>query len=321
MTTTKYITLQHNDLTKRGAVRVGIFLKKIQDGSVFLTTKGEAILDKVQEADLEVGMYKSGFATKLKGKVKGSTVILNYPKDFYKTYEFGGKGAGSGTAAEDRYLSLFREEINSALLKESAPYINIKINGRVVKVSGIISTPKPATVKRAPKADFTLVDPSGKHVGWISHKAGSKPSDFQQYGGLSDSKFDRDEDVKSFMDDLLKKYPAGLASGISVMRKVKSTKVINYSIYGTDFGGLPGVNNVDEFHQGMMKLAKSFDYYVINSNHKGKNGEAINSPGYTPIYFARYTSDRGANVAGKFIANARLGVFPIGKAINTTIEI
>lgn len=313
-----YNILQHNDLTKRGGDRLAVFKAKIQKGEKFVTTKGDAVLDKKQAFPLDA-MDIKGFSATFSGKVGSTKVKLEYPKDFYKTPEFGGKGAGSGTAAEDRYLTEFRNAIQEELIKAKKNYILIKINGRTIHVADIISTPQ--TTRRAPKADFSLLDENGKQVGWISHKAGSKPTDFQQYGGLSDEAFATNPEVKKFMADLVKMYPKGLPSGTSVMRKTKNKDVITKSIYGTDYGKAAGIQNVDEFHQGSMKLKKSGQSYTIESTHKGTNGDIPKGGGYDCIYFARYTSDRGANIAGKFIGNARVGVFPLGKAVKTTTEI
>lgn len=313
-----YNILQHSDLLKRGGDRLNVFLKKIEDGESFLTTKGEVTLDKIQAVDLKV-MAVKGFSATFTGKAKSTKVNVAYPKDFYKTPEFGGKGSGSGTAAEDKYLSEFKELIRNTLVKDKVRTIKIKINGRIIECANIISTPQ--TTKRAPKADFTLVDDKDNHVGWLSHKAGAKPTDFQQYGGLSDEAFSSNVEVKKFMSDMIKLYPSGLAKGISIKRKAKNKDVILKSVFGVEYGKQPGVQNVDEFHQGSMKLQKSGNAYIIISTHKGVNGDIPAGGGYDCIYFARYTSDRGANVAGKFIANARVGVFPSAKAVSTTIEI
>lgn len=313
-----YNILQHNDLTKRGGERLNVFKEKIKNGDKFITTKGEVVLDKKQVFSLDA-MNVSGFSATFTGKVKNAKVKLEYPKDFYKTPEFGGKGAGSGTAAEDRYLTEFRKAIQDEMIKAKKNYLLVKINGRTIHLADIISTPQ--TTRRAPKADFSLLDENGKQVGWISHKAGSKPTDFQQYGGLSDEAFSNNPEVKKFMDDIIKLYPKGLTSGSSLMRKAKNKDVILKSVYGTDYGKAPGVQNVDEFHQGSMKLSKSGQSYTITSTHKGTNGDIPKGGGYDCIYFARYTSDRGANIAGKFIGNARVGVFPLGKAVKTTVEI
>lgn len=313
----EYNILQHNDLTKRGGDRLLTFLDKVKTGKEFVTTKGVAIVDKSQFKLLESSMNSKGFSAVLDAKVGSRKVELKYPNDFYKTPEFGGKGAGSGTAAEDRYLTNLREEIVKVLQQTDSPLIRLKLAGkRIVNCAGVGKTSR-AGYRLDPKSDFSILDENGNEVGWLSHKAGSKASDFQQYGGLSDAAFSNNREVKKFMKDCIARYPKGLPSGVSLYRFVKDKNVIMFSVYGTDFGKKPNAQNVDEFHQGDVKVVKSGLTYMLSSTHKGINGD-IPKGEYQCIYFARYTSDRGARVAGEFLPNARVGVFPYGKIANTS---
>lgn len=325
----QYKILAHNDLTKRGGSRVAIFVEKIKIGSPFGTVKGAVALDKVQKVgnltvtydDLHHMMKGSKFKAEFTGKNTSTNarVTVTYPKDFYKTPDFGGKGEGSGTAAEDAELILFRSELEQILAKNKVPAIKIKIGGRIVECAGIVSTPNPGG--RAPKADFSIVNLKGDHVAWISHKAGAKASHFQQYGGLSDdSWYHTNQDAISFVKDLVTFRPEGLTNGESIARVVKDTEGICRAIYGRDFGKKQrGINNVDEFHLGNMKLLKRGVNYEITSVHKGLNGD-IPDGDFTAIYFARYTTDRGAKFGSLFVNKARMGVFAIAKAPKSTTK-
>ena len=315
-----YVDLKHSDLTKRGGARTQVFVQKVKDGEPFLTKKGAVVLDRGHLDDIEKGMEKRGYRDTFAGtdtKTK-RPVRVNYSKEFLKTPEFGGKGAGAGTAAEDAYLKNFTKVLEKVFATENQPIISLQINGRTVECAGIISTPQKG--RRAPKSDFSIVSATGEEVAWLSHKAGTKPSQFQQYGGLSDSAFSENPEVKQFVMDLKKLYPNGLERGNSAYRPCTDIAIINMSVYGTAYGGVPAAENVDEFHQGTLKLKKLAGNatYEITSSHKGSNGSILNSGGYEPIYYARYTGDRGARVAGEFIENARIGVFPSAKAAKTS---
>lgn len=313
-----FIQLKHVDLTKRGGARVSVFLQKVQDGDAFTTTKGAVVLDKSQYNSLKDAMYEKGFSATLKGKLGRKLIQVKYPHDFLKTPEFGGKGAGAGVAAENAELRLFTRELENVFAREKERLIKLRIGGRTVMCTGIISTPNPGG--RDPKADFSIVGEDGKtQVAWISHKAGRTASDFQQYGGLSDNVFKTNDEVKKFMQDVAKEAPDGLQSGQSFMRVAKDARVINQSIYGTGYGGARGINNVDEFHQGNMRLKKSGSIYKITSTHEGKNGDKLDGD-YTPIYYIRYDA-RPANAAGVQVKNGRVGVFPRKKAASTVKEI
>ena len=316
-----YVDLKHSDLTKRGGARTQVFIQKVKDGEPFLTKKGAVVLDRGHLDDIEKGMEKRGYRDIFKGTDTKTRrpVRVDYSKEFLKTPEFGGKGAGAGTAAEDAYLKNFIKELDKVFEAENQPIINLVINGRTVECAGIISTPQ-AGSRRAPKSDFSIIDAKGEQVAFLSHKAGTKPSQFQQYGGLSDAVFSDNAEVKQFVSDLKKMYPNGLQRGESAYRPCKDISIINMSVYGNEYGGAPSIQNVDEFHQGNLKLKKLSGNatYEITSSHKGSNGDTLSSGGYEPIYYARYTGDRGARVAGEFIDNARIGVFPKAKAAKTS---
>ena len=78
--------------------------------------------------------------------------------------------------------------------------------------------------------------------------------------------------------------------------------------------GKPGLNNIDEFHQGEMKLVKSRDRYIIKSNHSAQHG-FIPRDDYKCIFYARYSSDM--NHFG--IKSCRAGVFTSTRPAKKTV--
>ena len=293
-----YARLKHNDLTKRGGARVDVFLKKIKDKEEFLTTKGSVKLKPPppNKPEFSKAGHKQDFDTERNGKVK-------YPNQFFKTPDLGGKGVGFGTRAEDRELAGLRKEIEAMMEKTQSGVLNMFVGKRKVVVAGVASTPG------TPKSDFHLLDDKGEEVAWISHKDGRGPGDFQQYGGLAHKVFQNNKEVRAFMEALQNEYPDGMKRGDSAKRELKDRKVINQSVWGVDYGGARGRNNVDEFHQGPMKIKKAgADTYKIVSRHSDTNG-SIPKGGYKAIFYARYTGDRNARIAGINFKNSRVGVF------------
>lgn len=310
-----YKVLQHNDLTKRGGDRLNVFIQKIKDSEEFITVHGLAMIDKSEYDRLKFLMPTAGFSGVISAKVDNRPVKLKYPKDFYKSPEFGGKGVGAGTAAEDSYLKLFRKELEAVLLKESAAYIDLQIGGRTVRCTGIDKTKQ--TGRRAPKSDFSIIGPNEEEIAWISHKAGKKASDFQQYGGVSDTAYLRMPEIVKFGDDVKAIYPQGMTKGATVYRKIQNPHIIGMSVYGLNYKRSTRDNeNIDEFHQGQMKLSKSGNAYVITSEHKGLNGD-IPTGEYSAYLVARYTG----TVKYLGIIDARVGIFPKGKIPGTAKEI
>ena len=308
-----YAALTHGDLTKRGGMRLTIFTDKVKNGDPFLTVHGNVIIDKKSFADAIAAapFDKGGFGAILKGTLDKGTVNVQYPRDFYKTPDFGGRGVGSGTAAEDMHLAEFQKEMLSAMQSDKVSALDLIVGKRRLKnVVGMESTPG------TPKADFHIIDLDGNEVAWISHKAGKTSKDFQQYGGITHPVIQQSKGVQKFIEDVRELRPKGLSKGESFWREVTDTKVIHQSVWGIDYGKSRGRNNVDEFHQGFMKLKKAGNSYKIVSTHSANNGEEPKGE-YDAYYVARYQGTRG-----QFgIENVRLGVFPKGQKPKSTGEI
>lgn len=312
----QWTPLQHSDFTKylkRGnSKRFDIFLDKIKNKKEFLTTKGDVIIKgpPLDREEFAKDRFTREFDTN-RGKVF-------YPGDFYKTPEFGGKGKDSQVAAENKALNFFRKELDKAMSENEGGAVELIIGGRVVRCTGIDQP------KGTPKADFYIIDDMGDQVAWISHKAGSKSSDFQQYGGLTDKGtggvFQRNKQVLAFVEKIKELYPEGMKSGNSVFRKIKMNgdgkDIALRSIYGIDYGKARGLNNIDEFHQGDMKLKKKGKYYMIKSAHSAENG-FIPKDDYRCILYARYTQ----NMHHFGIRDCRTGIFASTFPTKNTIEI
>jgi len=305
--------LQHNDLRKDPS-RSGMFLAKIKNDEEFLTVKGLVKIDKSEYDEFSIGMSKSGFS---KLKVKTTKGNLSYPKDFYKTGEFGGKGKGSGVAAENAALTIAQSNLMKALEQEKDPYLTLRIGKRTVQCASIISTPNPGG--RDPKSDFAIVDVKGNMVAHISHKAGRDAKGFQQYGGVTD--LPNEPEIEQFVNTILKERPEGLKPGDTFYRKLKSDRIANKSVYGVDFGNRTvGVNNVDEFHQGTMNFVKRGRGHIITSLHKGVVGTVTRGDGYEPILVARYNRRMG-RYGTLILPNSRIGIFPMAKLSSRSTEI
>ena len=119
-----------SDLRKDDA-RVTMFINKVRDGEKFATKNNgfEVIINKDQ-LDVVTDFMKAdnglpARATSL--KVKTNKGELTIPKDFLKTGEFGGRGKGSGVAAETLAMNDFNTKLFNILKKERDNYISINI--------------------------------------------------------------------------------------------------------------------------------------------------------------------------------------------------
>ena len=300
------------------------FIEKVKKGDVFATVKGEVTIPKDQLnlvtlfMTIDNGFPKAGSSTPVKTN-RGEMII---PKDFLKTGEFGGRGAGSGTSAETMAMNYFNDNLNKILARQKRSYINLRINGRTVKCAAMVKT-EGKYQGREPKSDMTIVDHKGKPVAFISHKAGRSAKDYQQYGGLSYSQYSGNKDIQAFMDTVSEVTGGTLSTGQSYYRPIKDNKLIREAMYGPEYSRrLPSISNVDEFHLGNMDLRGSGNGpYTIESVHKGTNGELPRGE-FQAVFFARFQGSRGdARAGGRVISKARVGIFPLAKISGTSVEV
>lgn len=287
---TPYRPLTPAELLKPGREgRIDTFFEKIKAGEEFLLTNGKLVKLK-KDPDLETLAMSAYNArdNKALGAIKftSTTGTMYRFADFAKSAEFGGKGGGSGTVAEDAALADIKKKLAALLLEEKAPYIKVKIGNEVVKMADIISTPG------TPKSDFHVVDEKGNEVAWISHKKGRKANDFQQYGGMTE--INDEAEVRKFADDV-KKILGGkrLPMKTAFARPVKSKSVALKSLYGKDYkaGGASSRQNINVLYQGPMSFTKAGGSYKITSNHTVVHGE-IPDGDYECYYYCRPAQDR-----------------------------
>lgn len=289
-----YKKLVASELLKPGREGRGeTIIRKIQDGDPFLLNNGSTVVIKkdlnlvntIKKA-LESRDNKTLNSVEFKG-ADGKTYRLS---DFAKSPEFGGKGAGSGTRAEDEALSDFRRKLQKVLDDEALPYIFVNIGKKTEKVSAVESTPG------TPKSDFHLMDETGKEVFWISHKKGRRANDFQQYGGMVE--IQDEAEVKQFVVDLKKNLendhgdPNKFPMKVGYYRPVQSQSVIMKTLYGKDFKPSKADNrqNIDVLFQGPLVLKKiksgKIPTYTITSNHTMVHGEKPTGD-YACYYYVR----------------------------------
>jgi len=209
-----------------------------------------------------------------------------------KDKDLGGLGKGSGTRIEDATLEGLRKVVEELVIENNGP-ITVKING--VNYPDIITV---QTQKGTPKADFNLIDSSGNPVVFISHKkalhTGATPGDFFRWGGFTEYK--DEPDVKTFISKLaefLKKNNLpGIPRSVKFLKEIESNDLVKRIVYGRDFGGNFGVNNVTIAIQGAPKLEKQDDgSYNLTGEHYYYNGDNPEKD-YRPILTGAFRSDK-----------------------------
>jgi len=281
--------------------RVEVFLKKYQNKDMFELINSNKVIFIPQKEIIEA-IKKRQTTTNIKLiTIDGISYKFS---DLKKNKEFGGKGEGAGTLKEDRELLSLKKQINDAKIKEASSTIFLKIKNIKYEVFDAFSTPG------TPKSDFHLIDIHGNEIVWISHKDGKTAKDFQQWGGISQSKepsIYSNEEVQSFIKDLKISYPDGLPRETTLFRKIKSKQLKMLAVYGNRYGNSLGQQNVTILLQGEVKLQKQNSNYTLTAYNVHYNGDDITET-FEPVLMAIYKGDRSdAGVKG-----TRIVISPIG---------
>lgn len=244
--------------------------------------------------DLKQSSFAKGFPTK-----DGNIILLS---KLQKTKEFG--SAGNTTAKEDKALEQLRDAITAEKQRTGLLELPFKIKNNTFKVYDVISTPG------TPKSDFHFVDKAGKEVFWMSHKDGKTEKDFQQWGGISEKEVEvnRHKETQKFIESCKSVWGDKLPNATTAAMKIKSEDLKNMAVYGVEYGGEFGRQNVNVCLQGNLsiKLVNKF-YQVVADAHITYNGEVPHG-GYDPVFMIIYKGDRDQFGIG----GARLTISPIG---------
>jgi len=143
-----------------------------------------------------------------------------------------------------------------------------------------------------------MVNSKGEPVIFISHKKashkGASPSDFIRWGGFSAYKNNPEVElfVTKLKDFLEKNNLSAMPNASNFIKEINSDELAKKIVYGNDFGGPFGINNVTIAIQGAPKLEKQSDgSYNLTGEHYYYNG---NNPegDYRPMLVGKFRSDR-----------------------------
>jgi len=197
---------------------------------------------------------------------------------------------------------------------------------------------------REPKSDFAFKNALGKKILFISHKNGTGPDAFNQYGGVSESssgniqdaaKIYNNVEVQTYLSRLYQLYDDAVNRGRlipnnpynssgkltkSVYKLVTSSQLVNEAVYGPDYGGPYGPDNVHLIGQGEFifnRLINSDDdiYYQLSfSGSMELNGETRlflnNNNGYRATLITTYRDGRPTQTPNGPVPRTRTGIYP-----------
>jgi hypothetical protein len=225
--------------------------------------------------------------------------------------------------------TLSLNNINSKLmqLKKDHGQVRILVSDKFYQKShaNVVVVEKFDKVDGVPKADFKIVDIDSEPFIFISHKDGKSAKDFQQYGGISDSKILNHPEVVAFLEKMraintdFSLLPVG-GREFSVM--IKDPTLAAMSMFGADTAAGFGINNVHLVMQGDITLDPvktdqgegcytlgASGHVILNPALTGNRLALSNSDPYWPTLFVSYRAGKGGTLGFK---DARFGIWPAG---------
>jgi hypothetical protein len=176
---------------------------------------------------------------------------------------------------------------------------------------------------REAKSDFNIVSTKGDEI-YISHKKAGGASAFQQYGGVSRQagiEIQTHPEVESF----LRKVAGNITKeklNNPMYCYVTDDRLINLSVFGSEFGSEFGIDNVTVIGQGdpiLRSVSKHENRFELDfSDHLVHNGDAseFKKGDYAAVIAATYRAGRGFEIDGFKYKGARIGIYPKKLVVN-----
>lgn len=164
------------------------------------------------------------------------------------------------------------------------------------------------TKGKEPKADMVLVSKKSNTNSlypscFISYKMGTKASDIQQYGGISDLK--NTKEIKQLSAELAKLFGDTYDSKVSLVREIKDKNIKLMGMYGLNINGDWSINKCHVIIQGLAKFSGT----TLSADHIISFRD-IPTDLYRPVFATRKASDR----SDFGIKGLRTGIYPFGFA-------
>lgn len=245
--------------------------------------------------------------------------------------------------AEVRYLNLIKENIDNLKRYSSSSTIDIIVDG-LPPIFGVDTIEK-VTNKihgRESKSDFVFKNKSGRRLLHISHKAGESPTSFGQYGGISETAGNiqdaaiiyNDPEVQVYLNRLYQLHSDAVGNRAilnnpfssdgtldrAVYKNINGSTLIGRSIFGPDYGGQRGVDNVDLLAQGhfvfnpIVTPSGDVTYKLSFTGPSEVNGNVSrfldDTSGYRAVLMTTPRDGRITQTPSGSVPRTRTGIYP-----------
>ena len=272
-----------------------IFRNRIRDNQSFTINESNgrtvrisnSVFRDITSVDDLVNNYSDGRSIVLPIGTTGSQSIRL--TNLFKDSEFAGRTQNT-TSAEDFEVRSVRERLEELKDQIGRDFVPLRIGTMTHNVVNVQSTPG------TPKSDFHFINTSGQMVGFVSHKDGSTATAIQQWGGMSarEPAIFAHPETQRFISDLQQMFPDRIfPRATTLARYIRDPLLKNKSVYGSNYGGAKGINNVDLLLQGTVTIISrgNGQYNLQASGHTHNNGTAMTGT-YEPVFMAIYKGDR-----------------------------
>jgi len=337
----KYVTNNPNSVNIKYPIENGIVNEPVYKN---ITLK--EVVDYVN-AGQEVNIVSKQF-TQI-GRSKYANVRLNGKTGYLRITAIRKPTGRGGADAEQRTLDATVATIQK--LEEVAGIgggnrvgIDILVPGigMFLGITGIEKVPNRIHGREA-KSDFKFKNSLGKGLLFISHKDGVGPEAFGQYGGVSTvagniqdaAKIYNHPEVQQYLTKLYSLYDdaTGGSPRISnnpfnssgrltraVYSLIRDSNLVNMSVYGPDYGGSYGPDNVHMIGQGQFIFNPLVNddgdiYYRLSfSGHQSLNGQTSefldDNSGYRAVLITTYRSGRPTQTPNGVVPETRTAIYP-----------
>ena len=262
-----------------------------------------ALVDGNRLAGMEdIANMLQRFGARIDRNLKGSSIggiVVRGVKILIKA-----AGSTGGLDVEAAAISALSDALSTALILSGGP-VSLRVGGRTI--SGVVEVVKTAGT---PKSDFHLADGAGCPLIHISHKKGSTPRDFQQWGGVTEQRILQHPEVQLFAEQCRNLYGGRIPAGESAFKKIKDNNLKMMSVFGVNFDkGSADVNRVDVLLQGDpgLRMVRGNLFELTATGHVNYHG-GIPGGGFEPVLAMIYKG--GRDQLG--VKGARASIYPLG---------
>lgn len=284
--------------------------------AVLLDMKGEKILAKLKEKETiklsskDLKEIKGSKFAQVKYKARKGLVAISKIR----------KPTSTDVLKEEAIALDDLDKIIKGIVAQVGPFDLIIKGDPKKKVYTNIQGTRNTTEKflgREAKSDFNITNDKGDAI-FISHKKAGGAKAFQQYGGVSKQ---AGTDIMNHPEVI--DFLRGCAQEIEndklkqpTYSYVTDEKLINLSVFGSEYGKKFGIDNVTIIGQGSAIITpvkgKEKLFQLDFSDHLVHNGDAqeFMKGEYTAILGATFRAGRGFDVDGQRFKGARVGIYP-----------